>query len=170
MAKGTGKPGKDARPAAEFEKMIRQTRLTTASQPGAPKRYPSDGTDLEKFLYKRERWVELFPARFRELDYRFQLLIKLANDETYKFSSKETALIVARLNAWTKAVEQSFERHRVLSPVDLPAFTPESTEAVIMELWPELLTANPPAPSPKGDDVWTPDDIVWGEDIDSNPK
>lgn len=106
---------------------VRPTGRIKALRPGE-KRH-SEMTPVEKWLYKRSRFMELLPTRLGPLDERFQLLIKLANRESYEFSDKEGELIVARLLGWVDAVEKSFKSRKPVQPIDLPQVALDSDMA-----------------------------------------
>lgn len=139
MARGRGRP---RNPAAQFERIVgtrkggpREPRLTLAGQPGQPavKKPYKDMTEEERFLYKRERWLVNIPRRLEQTNKQLNLIVKLANGEGYKFSTKEVESLVAHFFAWADLIEKSFQARKPLSTVNIPPVAYESTEAVRRE-------------------------------------
>lgn len=79
-----------------------------------------DMTPTERWWDRRDRLFRVLPTRLSLLDAPFHNLLKVADRERYEITDEEVDLIVARVNAWAEAVEESFRSRQELQPAELP--------------------------------------------------
>lgn len=75
-----------------------------------------DQTWTEKWWGRRHRWFRVLPSRVRPFETAFNNLLKLAEKERYEITEEERASLIAHLQAWVDAVDQSFKAGKVLHP------------------------------------------------------
>lgn len=121
-------PNRKRRDDFQVSEQPRHPGVRFSGQPVAAPAAPSkklfrDMTPIEKWHDRRDRLFRVLPTRLTILDTAFHNFLKVADRERYEITDAEVDLIIAHINEWAEAVEESFRSRQERQPGTLPPVT-----------------------------------------------